>query len=78
VWKRALTPGKYPINPYALKVELVPTVNFVLRWITGLNEEHQYDKDLTSIELITADGYEPELPLSSPVHQNVRGQAYYA
>ena len=21
---------------------------------------------------------EPELPLSSPVHQNVRGQAYYA
>lgn len=68
VWKRALPPGKYPLNPYALKVELVPTVNFVLRWITGQVEAHQYDKDLTSITLITADGYEPTLPLSLVVH----------
>ena len=62
VWKKPLPPGKYPLNPYALKVELVPTVNFVLRWITGMVEEHQYDKDLKSIALITADGYEPLLP----------------
>jgi uncharacterized membrane protein YqiK len=68
VWKRALPPGKYPLNPYALKVELVPTVNFVLRWITGQAEEHQYDRDLKSIELITADGYEPVLPLSLVLH----------
>lgn len=68
VWKRALPPGKYPLNPYALKVELVPTINFVLRWITGQVEAHQYDKDLTSITLITADGYEPILPLSLVVH----------
>jgi uncharacterized membrane protein YqiK len=64
VWKKALPPGKYPLNPYAVRVELVPTVNFVLRWITGQTEAHQYDKDLTSIELITADGYEPTLPSS--------------
>jgi uncharacterized membrane protein YqiK len=68
VWKRALPPGKYPLNPYALKVELVPTVNFVLRWITGQAEAHQYDKDLMSIDLITADGYEPVLPLSLVLH----------
>jgi uncharacterized membrane protein YqiK len=68
VWKRALPPGKYPLNLYALQVELVPTVNFVLRWITGITEAHQYDKDLTSIELITADGYEPVLPLSLVLH----------
>jgi len=68
VWKRALTPGKYPLNPYALKVVHVPTVNFVLRWVTGMVEQHQYDKDLTSIELITADGYEPTLPLSLVLH----------
>ncbi len=68
VWKNALPPGKYPLNPYALKVELVPTVNFVLRWVTGMVEPHQYDKDLTSIELITADGYEPILPLSLVLH----------
>jgi len=68
VWKMPLPPGKYPLNPYALKVELVPTVNFVLRWITGVVEEHQYDKDLKSISLITADGYEPILPLSLVLH----------
>jgi uncharacterized membrane protein YqiK len=68
VWKRALAPGKYPLNPFALRVELVPTVNFVLRWITGLVEAHQYDKDLKSIDLITADGYEPVLPLSLVLH----------
>ncbi len=68
VWKRALPPGKYALNPYAQKVELVPTVNFVLRWITGQVEAHQYDKDLESIELITADGFEPKLPLSLVLH----------
>ena len=68
VWRKALAPGKYPINPYAMKVELVPTINFVLRWITGQSEIHQYDKDLTSITLITADGYEPILPLSLVLH----------
>lgn len=68
VWKRPLPPGKYPLNPYALKVELVPTVNFVLRWVTGMMEEHQYDKDLKSIALITADGFEPILPLSLVLH----------
>ena len=68
VWKRAITPGKYALNPYALKVEIVPTVNFVLRWITGQTEAHQYDKELASIEMITADGYEPLLPLSLVLH----------
>ena len=68
VWKQALPPGKYPLNPYALKVELVPTVNFVLRWITGSVEAHRYDENLESIELITADGFEPVLPLSLVLH----------
>ncbi len=68
VWKRALPPGKYALNPYALKIEVVPTVNFVLRWITGQMEEHRYDEHLKSIELITADGYEPILPLSLVLH----------
>ena len=68
VWKRALPPGKYALNPYAMTVELVPTVNFVLRWITGQVEQHEYDKELKSIEIITADGFEPVLPLSLVLH----------
>ena len=65
---RRSTPGKYALNPYAVKVELVPTINFVLRWISGQTEAHHYDEDLTSIDLITADGYEPRLPLSLVLH----------
>ncbi|MEA3207515.1 MAG: hypothetical protein QOE70_572 [Chthoniobacter sp.] len=68
VWRGALAPGKYALNPYALKVENVPTVNFVLRWISGQVEAHRYDEALTSIPLITADGYEPLLPLSLVLH----------
>ena len=68
VWRDALAPGKYALNPYALKVELVPTVNFVLRWISGQTEAHRYDEHLASIPLITADGYEPLLPLSLVLH----------
>jgi len=68
VWRQALPPGKYALNPYAQKVELVPTVNFVLRWITGRTELHRYDEGLNSIELVTADAYEPVLPLSLVLH----------
>jgi len=39
-----------------------------LRWISGQTEAHHYDEDLTSIDLITADGYEPRLPLSLVLH----------
>ncbi len=68
VWRQALAPGKYPLNPYAIKIELVPTVNFVLRWITGQSESHKYDEQLATLEIITADGYEPLLPLSLVLH----------
>ncbi len=68
VWKHALTPGKYALNPYAVKIEHVPTVNFVLRWITGQTENHRYDDQLSTIEIITTDGYEPLLPLSLVLH----------
>ena len=68
VWRQALTPGKYALNPYAVKIENVPTVNFVLRWITGQTEMHRYDEQLATIEIITADGYEPMLPLSLVLH----------
>jgi len=68
VWDVALGPGKYAFNTAAGVVVLVPTTNFVLHWITGRSESHQYDSSLTSIELITADAYEPTLPLSVVVH----------
>lgn len=63
-----LGPGKYPFNPYAGNIVMVPTTNFVLHWITGKSEGHRYDDSLKSIELVTKDAYEPSLPLSVVVH----------
>ena len=68
VLTKTLCPGKYPFNTYAGHVHLVPTTNFVLHWITGRSESHKYDESLKSIDLVTADAYEPELPLSVVVH----------
>ncbi len=63
-----LCPGKYAFNTFAGHVHLVPTTNFVLHWITGRVETHRYDESLKSIDLVTADAYEPILPLSVVVH----------
>jgi uncharacterized membrane protein YqiK len=68
VWEKPLGPGKYPFNPYAGNIVLVPTTNFVLHWITGKTEQHRYDESLKSIDLVTRDAYEPVLPLSVVVH----------
>ena len=68
VLTKTLGPGKYPFNTYAGHVHLVPTINFVLHWITGRSEAHRYDETLNSIDLVTADAYEPMLPLSVVVH----------
>ena len=68
VWERPLGPGKYPFNIYAGQVILVPTTNFVLHWITGKTEAHKFDEGLRSIDLVTRDAYEPDLPLSVVIH----------
>ena len=68
VWETALGPGKYAFNTSAGVIVEVPTTNFVLHWITGRSESHHFDDTLKSIELITADAYEPMLPLSVVVH----------
>lgn len=68
VQTKTLCPGKYAFNRYAGRVHLVPTTNFVLHWITGRTETHRYDESLKSIDLVTADAYEPLLPLSVVVH----------
>ena len=68
VWDKPFGPGKYPFNTYAGQIILVPTTNFVLHWVTGKSESHQYDDKLESIDLVTKDAYEPLLPLSVVVH----------
>ncbi len=68
VWSEALLPGKYAFNTYAGKVIVVPTTNFILKWIRSEVGAHHYDENLTEVSLITKDAFEPSLPLSVVVH----------
>src|SRR6185295_878244 len=64
VWQDPLLPGKYAFNTYAGKVEIIPTVNFILKWVRGESGALRLDENLSEISLITKDAFEPTLPLS--------------
>ncbi len=72
VWRDPLMPGKYAFNTYAGKAVMVPTTNFILKWIKSETGAHRYDENLAEVSLITKDAFEPSLPLSVVVHIDYR------
>jgi len=68
VWAEPLGPGKYPINPFIMKVELVPTTNLVLNWANARSESHQLDKHLSTITVRSKDGFPFNLDVSQIIH----------
>ena len=63
-----LDPGKYPINTYTHRVEVVPTANVVLNWATGKTEAHNLDKNLSTITVRSSDGFTFNLDVSQIIH----------
>lgn len=68
VWMEPLGPGKYPVNPFIMKVELVPTTNLVLNWANLRSESHQLDKNLSTITVRSKDGFTFNLDVSQIIH----------
>lgn len=68
VWIEPLGPGKYPINVYTMKVELVPTTNLVLNWATARSEAHNLDKNLSTITVRSKDGFPFNLDVAQIIH----------
>ena len=68
VWKDPMLAGKYAFNTYAGKIEIIPTVNFILKWVRGEVGALKLDENLSEISLITKDAFEPTLPLSVVMH----------
>lgn len=68
VWNSPLDPGKYAINPYTQKIEIVPTTNLVLNWANARNESHQLDKNLSTITVRSQDGFPFNLDVSQIIH----------
>ena len=68
VWAEPLGPGKYPVNPFILKVEFVPTTNLVLNWASARSEAHQLDKNLSTITVRSRDGFPFNLDVAQIIH----------
>lgn len=68
VWDDPLDPGMYPINPYTMRVELVPTANVVLNWADAKSEAHNLDKNLSTITVRSCDGFKFNLDVSQIIH----------
>ncbi len=68
VLEKPLMPGKYAFNTDAGKVVLVPTTNIILKWNKSEFGSHKYDENLTEVDIITKDAFEPSLPLSVVMH----------
>ncbi|MBS1614273.1 MAG: flotillin family protein [Bacteroidetes bacterium] len=68
VWSEPYGPGKYPINSYIMRVELVPTTNLVLNWAYTRSESHQLDKNLSTITVRSKDGFPFNLDVSQIIH----------
>ena len=68
MWLEPLGPGKYPINTYTMKLELVPTTNLVLNWATARSEAHNLDKNLSTITVRSKDGFPFNLDVAQIIH----------
>ncbi|MDB5282679.1 MAG: band 7 protein, partial [Bacteroidota bacterium] len=68
VWAEPLGPGKYPVNPFIMRVELVPTTNLVLNWANLRSEAHMLDKNLSTITVRSKDGFPFNLDVSQIIH----------
>lgn len=68
VWAEPLGPGKYAINHYTTKIEVVPTTNLVLNWANARTESHNLDKGLSTITVRSKDGFPFNLDVSQIIH----------
>jgi len=68
VWNEPFGPGKYPINKYIMKVELVPTTNLVLNWASARSESHNLDENLSTITVRSKDGFPFNLDVAQIIH----------
>jgi uncharacterized membrane protein YqiK len=68
VWDEPLDPGKHPVNIYTHSVEMVPTTNTVLNWANSRSEAHELDKNLSTINVRSFDGFTFNLDVSQIIH----------
>lgn len=68
IWQEPLRTGKYPINPYCYKAELVPTAILTLNWAERVSAAHKLDAKLESIIAKSNEGFVFRMDLQVQIH----------
>lgn len=68
IWQEPLRTGKYPINPYCYKAEIVPTAILTLNWAERISAAHHLDAKLETITAKSAEGFIFRIDLQVQIH----------
>jgi uncharacterized membrane protein YqiK len=68
IWENPLEPGKHPLNTKICKIDIVPTTQILLNWADLRSSAHQYDSNLKTIVLRTADAFSVSMDVSVIIH----------
>ncbi|MBS1823849.1 MAG: hypothetical protein JST93_00890 [Acidobacteria bacterium] len=68
IWQEPLRTGKYPINPYCYKAEIVPTAILTLNWADRVSAAHNLDAKLEQIVAKSSEGFVFKIDLQVQIH----------
>ena len=68
IWQEPLRTGKYAINPYCYKAEIVPTAILTLNWAERVSAAHHLDSKLESIVAKSSEGFVFRIDLQVQIH----------
>lgn len=68
IWQEPLRTGKYALNTYCYKAELVPTAILTLNWADRVSTAHNLDAKLEQIVAKSTEGFVFRLDLQVQIH----------
>lgn len=68
IWQEPLRTGKYPINPYCYRAEIVPTAILTLNWADRISSAHNLDAKLEQIVVKSTEGFVFKIDLQVQIH----------
>lgn len=68
VWDATLGVGKYPLNPHTYEAVIVPTQIITLSWDENITGAHGLDRNLSSIEAKSREGFIFKIALQVQIH----------
>ena len=68
IWEEPLRTGKYPINPYCYRAEIVPTAILTLNWADRVSSAHNLDSKLEQIVAKSSEGFVFKIDLQVQIH----------